>query len=316
VTGRERAVSRGRYCAAVPVVGSDRDVVVDRLRLDLDRLRAEYARALPFPHLVIDDVLPAELYEAALDEFPAADDPSWSGYLHLNERKFANARVETWGEALREIAEALWSDAFVAMLGALTGFDGLIADRAMDGGGLHQTLRRGFLNVHTDFTTNHRVRSWQRRVNILVYFNREWSPEWGGALELWDPAVTSCVRSIVPVGNRMVIFTTSDDTYHGHPEPLLCPEGEARRSLALYYFTSEHRPPRRATNYQARPGDGNRLGIWADRQALRLYDVAKSKFGITDGAVRGVLHRIHRTAQRVHRLRRAGHRAEEDRPTA
>jgi hypothetical protein len=301
----------------VPVVGFDRDLIVDGLRRDLNRLKAEYARAVPFPHVVIDDVVPADLYEAALGEFPAANDPSWSGYLHFNERKFANARVETWGAALREIAEALWSDAFVTVLGELTGFDALIADRAMDGGGLHQTLRGGFLNVHTDFTTNHRVRSWQRRVNVLVYFNREWSPEWGGALELWDPAVTSCVRSIAPAGNRMVIFTTSDEAYHGHPEPLLCPEDGARRSLALYYFTAEERPRRRSTNYRPRPGDGKRLAIWADRQALRLYDAARSTFGLTDGAVSGVLQRVHRTVQRMHRRSGpADHRAAGDRPTA
>jgi hypothetical protein len=301
----------------VPVVGSARDLIVDRLRRDLDRLEVEYARAVPFPHIVIDDVLPADLYQAALGEFPAANDPSWTGYLHVNERKFANARVQTWGAALCEIAEALWSDAFVALLGQLTGIDGLIADRAMDGGGLHQTLRGGFLDVHTDFTTNHRVRSWQRRVNVLVYLNRDWSPEWGGALELWDPAVTSCVRSIEPAGNRMVIFTTTDEAYHGHPQPLLCPEGGARRSLALYYFTAEQRPRRRSTNYRPRPGDRERLAIWADRQALRMYDVAKSAFGLSDGAVSGVLQRVHGAMQRMHRWsRRAAHRAVEDRPTA
>ena len=248
----------------------------NRLRDEVDQLRLQYATAQPFPHIVLDGVLPIELFDEATAEFPDVDDPSWTGYLHVNEMKYGNPRVRTWGLKLQQIADTLCGDEFVELLQALTGFDDLLADAAMDGGGLHQTLRGGFLNVHTDFTTNHRERSWRRRVNVLFYLNERWSPEWGGALELWDAEVTSCVASIEPVGNRMVIFTTADDAYHGHPEPLRCPEGTARRSLALYYFTREQLPRRKSTNYRPRPGDGwKRIAIWADRWVLSAYDSAK-----------------------------------------
>jgi hypothetical protein len=270
-----------------------------RLRGELGGLRTRYLAANPFPHIVMDDVLPPSVFAKAVREFPVIDDPSWIGYLHLNEKKFANPWPATWGSTLVEIASSLLSDEFVGLLGELTGFDGLIADTAMDGGGLHQTLRGGYLNVHTDFTTNHRVRDWRRRVNVLLYLNETWSADWGGALELWDSSVSRCVRSIEPVGNRLVIFTTSDDAFHGHPDPLQCPTGTARRSLALYYFTEERDSRRRATNYRPRPGDGlKRFVIGMDRQALRLYDLAKTRFGLTDRAANGALRRVNEAVHR------------------
>ena len=129
-------------------------------------------------------------------------------------------------------------------------------DWSMDGGGLHQTLRGGHLNIHADFTTHHDHDNWARRVNILLYLNEEWNTdEWGGQLELWDPQMTACQAKVTPAGNRMLVFTTTFDSFHGHPDPLTCPEDVARRSMALYYFTEEEKAVRRSTNYQARPDE-------------------------------------------------------------
>lgn len=282
------------------MIDSPLDVIdLDGLRLQLDDLKATYASAAPFPHIVLDDVLPAGVFEAALAEFPAVDDPSWTGYLHVNETKFANPRHETWGPTLQGIAEALCGDDFVKWLGELTGFEHLKSDLTMDGGGLHQTLRGGHLNVHADFTTHHRNHHWRRRINILLYLNDTWDPEWGGALELWEGDVRQCVRRVEPLRNRMLIFTTSGDAYHGHPDALQCPDGVARRSIALYYFTEEVRPIRRPTKYRPRPGDGVKgIAIWADRTALRLYDTAKTRLGLSDRVANGVLRRIYGFGQR------------------
>ena len=148
-------------------------------------------------------------------------------------------------------------DEFVELLSDLTGFDRLIADPAMDGGAnLHQSFRDGFLDVRPDFTTNHRQPTWRRRVNVLLYLNRRWSAGWGGALELWDPAVTRCVRSVEPLGNRMVIFTTADHAFHGHPEPLRCPEGTAW-ALDGHVLLHERGSPRAPIDhYGHEPTDG------------------------------------------------------------
>ncbi len=259
---------------------------------------AAYAAGVPFPHIVLDDVLLPAVFSAAAGEFPRRDDPLWKGYLHVNETKYSNTRPDFWGPTLQSVARELCSDRFVAYLTALTGIEALLPDWSMDGGGLHQTLRGGHLNIHADFSTHHKTTNWSRRVNVLLYLNEYWDDSWGGDLELWPQDMSARTRSVTPAPNRMLVFTTSETSFHGHPDPLLVPEGHARRSMALYYFTVEDEVVRRATNYQPRPGDGLKgIAIRADRRALDLYDRAKVRLGIDD-------ERIHSVLRRVHRIRR------------
>ena len=125
----------------------------------------------------------------------------------------------------------------------------------MDGGGLHRSLPGGFLNIHADFSAHHSKPGWRRRVNLLLYLNPEWQPDWGGALELWSKDMQRCVTRIEPKANRILLFTTDADSFHGHPEPLRFPDGQARRSLALYYFTIEDHVEHHATEL---PGSARR----------------------------------------------------------
>ncbi len=71
--------------------------------------------------------------------------------------------------------------------------------------------------------------------------------------------MTACQERILPIANRCVIFSTTDFSLHGHPDPLACPPGRTRRSLALYYYTNG-RPadeigPDHTTAFRARPGE-------------------------------------------------------------
>lgn len=270
-----------------------------RLTVDLPRLSATYRQAEPYPHVVLDDVLNADAFAAAAAEFPALGDESWKGYLHVNETKFANTDPQSWGPTLRAVASELLSPEFTAFLTELTGIENLLPDETLDGGGLHQTLRGGHLNVHADFTTHHTRENWARRVNILLYLNERWEEQWAGQLELWDRDMTACRARVTPRGNRMLVFTTSTDSFHGHPDPLACPQDVARRSLALYYFTEQDSPVRKATNYRARPDDGmKKVAIWADRVALDVYDRTKRRMGWSDEKVSAMLERVNRLRRR------------------
>jgi len=105
---------------------------------------------------------------------------------------------------------------------------------------MHKISRGGKLGVHADFNVNF-VNNLHRRINVLIYLNEDWNPEWNGHLELWDKDLSKCCVKVEPIFNRAVVFNITDDAFHGHPEPLQCPETVSRYSLALYYYT-EDRP--------------------------------------------------------------------------
>jgi len=149
---------------------------------------------------------------------------------------------------------------------------------------MHQTPSGGHLNIHADFTGHPHHPTWQRRVNVILYLNDGWQEEWGGALELWSADMTRCVDRIPPLFNRVAIFNTDKESFHGLPDPIKCPEGVTRKSLALYYFTEEQEPFLvRSTEYRARPGDGVKgVAIWMDKLVLRGYDKIKRRFNLND----------------------------------
>jgi hypothetical protein len=251
-----------------------------------------YQQAHPYPFGVFDNFLETAAANAAMNAFPGVKDDGWIHYVHVNEKKHGLNKMDLIPPDIQEVIKALNSDKFVAALSLLTGIHGLKPDPSLEGGGLHQSKRGGFLNIHADFTVHPHKRNWRRRVNVLVYLNKDWLPEYHGELELWTRDMKACARKVLPVFNRCAIFNTDADSFHGLPEPIQCPEDMTRKSIALYYFTEEEKvPPKRATNYRARPEDGNkRILIWLDKQAISVYNTLKGWLGINDEFVSKVLH--------------------------
>jgi hypothetical protein len=81
------------------------------------------------------------------------------------------------------------------------------------------------------------------------------------------------------------LFETNDISYHGHPDPLQCPEGVFRKSIALYYYTPT-RPDTEVlfgrsemTNFVERPAErfaADRLRRIRHRIQLRVKRLAYS----------------------------------------
>ena len=274
---------------------------IEDLRERLSVLKTEFATAHPYQHVVIDNFLPASVFQRAMTDFDVVSKEQWTGYLHVNERKFANSNPATWGPTLQQIAHELNTPEFVSLLEELTGIPNLLIDPSFEGGGLHQSLRGGFLNMHADFTVHPHQRHWRRRLNLLLYCNENWLPEYGGGLELWDATMSHAEKVVQPLGNRVLIFATDATSFHGHPDPLQCPDGVARRSMALYYFTYEDKPNVRSTEYRARPNDGTKgILIYLDKMTLRIFDKAKRRLGISNSFANRVL----RLVDRVRHFRR------------
>lgn len=211
------------------------------------RYQPGYAVAAPFPHCVIDDFLPGWAAEQLLARFPGPEAPFWFDWAKgdtTNQPKKQGlghiSRLEGADPYIFSVLFAFNSYPFIHFLETLTGIDGLIPDPHYHGGGLHQILPGGKLKVHADFNYLEKLKLY-RRINVLLYLNKNWKPEYGGDIELWNRDMSACKQKIAPVFNRCVIFNTDSHSYHGHPEPLNCPQGMTRKSIALYYYTREAR---------------------------------------------------------------------------
>lgn len=200
-------------------------------------LHDQYVNADPFPHIVIDDFISPAMLEACLQEFPAAPDPDSERFDREQERYKTSYNPDYLSARARSFFYSLNSRPFVDFLQNMTGIPGLAPDPHFMGGGFHETRQGGHLSVHADFNL-HPVLKMERRLNLLLYLNKDWQADYGGALELWDQKMQSCVKSVTPVFNRCVVFSTTATSFHGHPGPVAHPLKTPRRSLALYYYTA------------------------------------------------------------------------------
>jgi hypothetical protein len=219
-----------------------------------------YLCALPYPHICLDNFLDARVVAEVAAEFPELGRADDIRFNDPNQSKLASRGEHRFGPVTRELVHYLNSQPFLEYLGALTGIKGLLPDPYFAGGGLHEIRRGGFLKIHADFN-RHPDLQLDRRINLLLYLNENWEESYGGHLELWDGEMKTCVKRFLPVFNRMVIFNTTDLSYHGHPDPLACPEDRSRRSLALYYYTiGEGRADNRInTKFMPRAGDSVKM---------------------------------------------------------
>lgn len=212
----------------------DRAALVARTRGAQDA----YLTAEPFPHAVLDDFLPLEVAAACAEEFPGREAIPWDVYTDGGRTLKLTCDDEAVMPPLaRQLVGQFGSGAMISFLEELTGITGLVADPHLGGGGLHRIDPGGFLDIHADFN-KHAMLGLDRRLNVLYYLNPEWDDTWEGHLELWDRDMQRCVRRVAPVLNRCVVFSTTSHSYHGHPHPLACPPGQARKSLAFYYYTN------------------------------------------------------------------------------
>ena len=265
----------------------------ERWSSNLDTLAEQYRSAQPYPHIHLVDFLNDDVMQSVVDAFPKPGDTNWTNYKHYNENKLGKNDRNQFPSAIGELIDELNSDPFVEWLSKITSIEGLMADPMLEGGGMHQTERGGFLNIHADFTMHHYHKNWHRRCNLIIYLNDGWQESWGGTIELWDQSMTRCVAKTPPLMNHALIFSTTDTSFHGYSEPLQCPQSETRKSLALYYYTHQTDPTYspKSTNYKPIPSDGRlkSLGIWLDKTVLAIYTRVKTTLGLPDNFASWVL---------------------------
>ena len=250
----------------------------------LNGLAAQFADAyqsnVPFPNMVVDDFFDPEFLRLVAAEFPDLASKEAQEFNNPKEIKWASKGEKTFGPQTRKLMHFLNSEPFLEFIQVVSGIqEKLIGDPYFLGGGQHEIRPGGVLKVHADFN-GYPAFNLSRRLNVLVYLNEDWEDSYGGHLEFWDENMKEQKAAILPIFNRLAMFSTTDFSYHGHPNPLTCPPDRRRRSLALYYYSygrpkSELNPAivSNTTQYVSR-GASDRKAFFSLSKA-NLIDMAK-----------------------------------------
>lgn len=198
----------------------------------------------PYKYVVIDNFLSPELAELCLKNFPMPDDPTWE---KMNDTDIEVKARTTWKsefdipENIVDAVRILNSSLILNAMAERFEIPKIVPDPYFTGGGLNATYRGGLLDVHVD-GNYHDASGLNRRLNALVYLNKEWEPSWGGEFGIYDNKGEVCLKKVAPIFNRLVIFDSHDFSFHGLPEAFQCPEDYSRKSIILYYYTKAPRP--------------------------------------------------------------------------
>jgi Rps23 Pro-64 3,4-dihydroxylase Tpa1-like proline 4-hydroxylase len=214
---------------------------IQQLNERLPEIKASFQAKKPFRYVAIDNFLPEAIANQIHDNYPAVNFGEWDGTTYLDQKnKFQKSKFEE-GSFMQEVFDQLNGPIFCEWLDRLATLEEpLMGDPDLFGGGLHQSINGAFLNVHVDYNFHPKTK-YHRRLNAIIYLNKDWKEEYQGHNELWDFTNGKKVMldRVAPIFNRCVIFETNEISYHGHPTPLNTPEGITRKSLATYYYTKD-----------------------------------------------------------------------------
>lgn len=240
---------------------------------------------------MIDGFLDEDFANEVAAAYPTFEEADRLGqqFKAVNEmRKIQITDSAKFPDPVGRLNEALASEGFRSQLAQISAIDDLLYDDGLAGGGMHMTAAQGRLDVHVDFNFLEQ-KGLYRRLNLLVYLNREWQPSWGGGVEIWDREVQKRYAVFEPKHNRAVFFETSELSFHGVQE-CTCPSGVTRNSFAVYYYTEQapagYAGVAHSTIFKARPDE-----------RLKKYVLMPAEALLGDQR-----HRIRRATERLARL--------------
>jgi hypothetical protein len=221
---------------------------------NIAKMSEDFNSAKPYRHLVIDNFLDADTADFMFNHFPK-EDVFNKKYKGVNEFKAEGSNFEDFPEVFTQMREELHSKEWCEIMGKITGMDELFSVPDALGGGLHQGGDGSFLDIHIDFNI-HADRGIHRRINLLIFFNKDWKEEYGGHTELWNADMTNLDKKVFPAMNRCLIFETNEISYHGY-DKIKVPENVTRKSFYAYYYTAlrEDAAKYHDTVFKARPTD-------------------------------------------------------------
>ena len=192
-----------------------------------------YQYGQPFPHMAIDNFLPRDIAVELAAKYPQPNKAEWTTHASKHvDRKFLGNETK-YDPDFRLFTQAISSRQFLLFLETLSGIKGLIPDPYFIGGGAMTAGRGHKLDMHIDFNWHYSLHVY-RRLNALFYLTPDWREDWGGALRVEG----SITHDYLPLFNRLIVFSTSEDSWHGQPVPLTCPDDVRRNVFSAFYYTA------------------------------------------------------------------------------
>jgi len=249
----------------------------------IQKLKQDFEKAKPYKHLAIDNFLSDDFAAELYANFPKPSDLT-THYKGLNEFKSEGSSFDKFHPSFRKLKEILNSEEWRKIISTITGIDGLYSVDDSMGSGVHQGVNGSYLDIHIDFNI-HVDRNIHRRINLLIFLNKDWKDEYGGHCEMWNKDVSVREQAYLPGYNRCVIFETNEISYHGYGK-VTVPEGKTRNSFFCYYYTDLRADAARYhdTVFKARPEEGtikkiktnfketlkNEVKYWAKKVGVKI----------------------------------------------
>ena len=233
-----KAIRPQSLSSATSVDGTMGLTKIGQMIANVSKLAHVYSTNRPFPHILLKNIWDDFQLSAVADECENFADWDEEKNFFGSVGKRTCSTFSKLPKNTLSLINFCHSPNFLSTLEILTGEAGLIPDPYLYGGGIHSTINKGFLKMHVDFDWHARLRL-RRRLNLLIYLNRNWCPSWGGALCLQGNAHDDFIE-VMPDFNKTVIFTTDGKSLHGHPQPMKLPKGRSRNSIALYYYVADN----------------------------------------------------------------------------
>jgi len=236
---------------------------------NIDNLKQQFLDALPFEHIIIPNFLNNDYAEQVFNEFPdKVDNDSWHQYYNPIEIKYAYDDIKNMSKNIKQYFYLLSTQEITNIFSSLSNIDDLEYDPYLHGAGLHAHPKNGRLHVHLDYE-KHPYLCKERRLNIILYMSKDWKEEWNGQTELWDKNMEKCVVKSSVNYNTAIIFKTNEQSWHGIPDPIQCPENVLRKSIAYYYISPLS--SKANNNINGNDGTGYRTKAFFTKRPEDLY---------------------------------------------
>lgn len=236
---------------------------ITQLQDNISSYKNLFNDALPFKHLVIDNFLEEELAEQILIDFPP---PKRMDIMGTDSKRLLGWQVSpkspnySFKPSLNALFDYLKQKELRDVFREIAGIKAqLLSDPDYYGSGLLLAPQGGIHKIHVD-RTYHPNSSIFPRLVFLLYFNKDWRPEYGGGLQLWDKSIKKS-KTIAPLFNRAILFEISSSSYHSI-EDVTCPENVFRRGLNYFYLSQEAPPNSHMHDTMFFPRPDERINYW------------------------------------------------------